>query len=192
MHQCKSRRPSPLGDRPARDVCRGGVTESQDVPPCEGVECERQTKPGPFDWKDCRNTHRWPYPLRLNVYRCRNRVLREWIAADAKDRNRHRYLRMLLGGPMTIRDLEARHAREFEVVVSQPPLDKLDAVWQRPRLGKRIGAEHPRCIDNRTQIIDNTERPIPFPFFPSLGHPSNSTHHRRLPCAGSTTRSGAC
>lgn len=50
------------------------------------------------------------------------------------------WIRALLGGPVTLPILEAWQARRFTVVVSQPMIDELNAVWQRPRLRRRINA----------------------------------------------------
>ena len=51
------------------------------------------------------------------------------------------WIRALLGGPVTLPILEAWQAEVFTVVVSQPLIDELNDVWQRPRLRKRIDAE---------------------------------------------------
>lgn len=51
------------------------------------------------------------------------------------------WIRALLGGPVTLPILEAWQAHKFMVVISQPLLDELNDVWQRPRLRKRIDAE---------------------------------------------------
>ncbi len=51
------------------------------------------------------------------------------------------WIRALLGGPVTMPVLNAWKAKKFQVVVSQPLLDELDEVWQRPRLRKHIRAE---------------------------------------------------
>ena len=50
------------------------------------------------------------------------------------------WIRALLGGPVTLPLLEAWQARRFTVVVSQPLIDELNEVWQRPRLRRRIDA----------------------------------------------------
>jgi len=52
------------------------------------------------------------------------------------------WIRALMGGRVTFPVLKAWQAGKFKVVVSQPLLDELDKVWQRPRLKKRINAEH--------------------------------------------------
>lgn len=48
------------------------------------------------------------------------------------------WIRALLGGPVTLPVLEAWRAGKFVVLVSQPLLDELEAVLQRPRLIQRI------------------------------------------------------
>jgi len=52
------------------------------------------------------------------------------------------WIRALLGGRVTLPVLKAWQADKFQVVVSQPLLDELDKVWQRPRLKNRINTEH--------------------------------------------------
>jgi len=52
------------------------------------------------------------------------------------------WIRALLGGRVTLPVLRAWRAGRFQVVVSQPLLDELDKVWQRPRLKDRINAEY--------------------------------------------------
>ncbi|MEA2692059.1 MAG: uncharacterized protein QOJ16_1446 [Acidobacteriota bacterium] len=48
------------------------------------------------------------------------------------------WIRALLGGPVTLPVLEAWRAGKFVVLISQPLLDELEAVAQRPRLRQRI------------------------------------------------------
>lgn len=48
------------------------------------------------------------------------------------------WIRALLGGPATLPVLQAWRAGEFPVLISQPLLDELEAVAQRPRLRPRI------------------------------------------------------
>lgn len=48
------------------------------------------------------------------------------------------WIRILLAGPVTLPVLDAWSEGLFKVVLSQPLLDELDEVWQRPRLKKRI------------------------------------------------------
>jgi putative PIN family toxin of toxin-antitoxin system len=52
------------------------------------------------------------------------------------------WIRTLLGGRITLPVLKAWQDGKFQVVISQPLLDELDQVWQRPRLKKHIKAEH--------------------------------------------------
>lgn len=48
------------------------------------------------------------------------------------------WIRALLGGPTTLPVLEAWRAGKFIVLISQPLLDELECVSQRPRLRRRI------------------------------------------------------
>lgn len=52
------------------------------------------------------------------------------------------WIRVLLAGRVTLPVLEVWQAGKFQVVISQPLLEELDRVWQRPRLRKRINPEH--------------------------------------------------
>ena len=56
------------------------------------------------------------------------------------------WIRALLGGRVTLPVLRAWQADKFQVIVSQPLLDELDKVWQRPRLKKRILAESAKTL----------------------------------------------
>lgn len=56
------------------------------------------------------------------------------------------WIRVLLGGRVTLPVLEAWRSGKFQVIVSQPLLNELDRVWQRPRLKKRINAEHAKTL----------------------------------------------
>ena len=51
------------------------------------------------------------------------------------------WIRALLGGRITLPILKAWQASKFTVVVSQPLIDELNDVWQRPRLRDRINPE---------------------------------------------------
>ena len=51
------------------------------------------------------------------------------------------WIRALLGGQVTLPILTAWQADKFAVVVSQPLIDELGDVWQRPRLHARINPE---------------------------------------------------
>ncbi|MEM1370186.1 MAG: putative toxin-antitoxin system toxin component, PIN family [Cyanobacteria bacterium P01_H01_bin.15] len=48
------------------------------------------------------------------------------------------WIRILLGGRATLPVLAAFNDEEFQLVMSQPLLDEFHAVWNRPRLSKRI------------------------------------------------------
>jgi len=56
------------------------------------------------------------------------------------------WIRALLGGPVTLPILEAWRASEFLVLISQPLLDELEAVAQRPRLRQRIDPEQANAL----------------------------------------------
>jgi putative PIN family toxin of toxin-antitoxin system len=56
------------------------------------------------------------------------------------------WIRVLLAGRVTIPILQAWQAGRFQVVVSQPLLEELDQVWQRPYLKKRIDARQARTL----------------------------------------------
>jgi len=56
------------------------------------------------------------------------------------------WIRALLGGRVTLPVLRAWQAGKFQVIVSQPLLDELDKVWQRPRLKNRIHAESAKTL----------------------------------------------
>ena len=51
------------------------------------------------------------------------------------------WIRALLAGRITLPVLKAWQEGKFQVIISQPLLDELDAVWQRPRLRKHIDPE---------------------------------------------------
>ena len=51
------------------------------------------------------------------------------------------WIRALLGGQVTLPILTAWQAGKFAVVVSQPLIDELGDVWQRPRLRAQINPE---------------------------------------------------
>jgi len=56
------------------------------------------------------------------------------------------WIRALLGGPATLPVLEAWEASKFVVVISQPLLDELEAVAQRPRLKRAIDAAQAKAL----------------------------------------------
>ena len=56
------------------------------------------------------------------------------------------WIRALLGGPVTLPLLEAWRAGDFLVLISQPLLDELEAVSQRPRLRQRIDPEQAKGL----------------------------------------------
>jgi putative PIN family toxin of toxin-antitoxin system len=56
------------------------------------------------------------------------------------------WIRALLGGPVTLQVLEAWRADKFVVLISQPLLDELEAVAQRPRLRLRIDSTQSKAL----------------------------------------------
>jgi putative PIN family toxin of toxin-antitoxin system len=56
------------------------------------------------------------------------------------------WIRTLLGGPATLPVLEAWRAGKFLVLISQPLLDELEAVAQRPRLSRSIGSAQAKAL----------------------------------------------
>lgn len=56
------------------------------------------------------------------------------------------WIRTLLGGRITLPVLEAWRDDKFQAVVSEPLLDELDGVWQRPRLRSRINPNHAKAL----------------------------------------------
>ena len=56
------------------------------------------------------------------------------------------WIRALLGGPVTLPILEAWRAGELLALVSQPLLDELEAVAQRPRLRQRIDPAQAKAL----------------------------------------------
>jgi putative PIN family toxin of toxin-antitoxin system len=56
------------------------------------------------------------------------------------------WIRALLGGPVTLPILEVWRAGEFLALVSQPLLDELEAVAQRPRLRQRIDPAQAKAL----------------------------------------------
>jgi len=56
------------------------------------------------------------------------------------------WIRALLGGPVTLPVLEAWRADKFVVLISQPLLDELEAVSQRPRLRSRIDSAQAKAL----------------------------------------------
>ena len=73
------------------------------------------------------------------------------------------WIRILLAGPVTVRVFEAWSEGRFQVVLSQPLLDELAEVWQRPRLKKRIPEERARLLFRQLRFRGEmvTPRTIP-------------------------------
>ena len=51
------------------------------------------------------------------------------------------WIRILLKGRVTLPILEAFNADRFQLVLSQPLMDELHFVWNRPRLRKQIDSD---------------------------------------------------
>jgi uncharacterized protein len=51
------------------------------------------------------------------------------------------WIRILLKGRVTLPILEAFNEDKFQLVMSQPPMDELHLVWNRPRLRRRIDCD---------------------------------------------------
>lgn len=56
------------------------------------------------------------------------------------------WIRALLGGPVTLPLLEAWRAGRFLVLISQPLLDELESVAQRPRLSRHIDSTQAKAL----------------------------------------------
>jgi putative PIN family toxin of toxin-antitoxin system len=56
------------------------------------------------------------------------------------------WIRALLGGPATLPVLEAWRAGKFLVLISQPLLDELETVAQRPRLSRSIDPAQAKAL----------------------------------------------
>ncbi|MFM2431431.1 MAG: hypothetical protein RLZZ511_2644 [Cyanobacteriota bacterium] len=61
------------------------------------------------------------------------------------------WIRVLLKGRVTLPILTAFNEEKFQVVISQPLLDELHQVWNRPRLRARIDAEQAIRLERQLQ-----------------------------------------
>ena len=57
------------------------------------------------------------------------------------------WIRILLGGRITLPILEAFSQDQFQLIMSQPLLNELHDVWNRPRLRKRINPDYARRLE---------------------------------------------
>ena len=73
------------------------------------------------------------------------------------------WIRALLGGQVTLPILTAWKARKFAVVVSQPLIDELDDVWQRPRLRDRINPEDAERLLEQLRLCGEWVEPTTVP-----------------------------
>jgi len=73
------------------------------------------------------------------------------------------WIRMLLGGPVTLPLLHAWQAGKFLILISQPLLDELEAVAERPRLRRLIDPARLRFLLEqlrwRGEWVEATEVP---------------------------------
>ena len=65
------------------------------------------------------------------------------------------WIRILLGGRITLPILEAFNKEQFQLVMSQFLLDELHEVWQRPRLLKRIDSNQAMRLE--TQLKERAD-----------------------------------
>ena len=61
------------------------------------------------------------------------------------------WIRALLGGKVTLPVLQAWEENRFELIISQPLLDELQQVCQRPRLAKHIPSEYAQTLLEQMQ-----------------------------------------
>lgn len=57
------------------------------------------------------------------------------------------WIRILLGGRITLPILDAFNQDQFQLIISQPLLNELHDVWNRPRLRKRINPDYARRLE---------------------------------------------
>jgi len=73
------------------------------------------------------------------------------------------WIRALLGGRVALPVLEAWRAGQFTLVVSQPLIDELTDVWQRPRLRARIKAEDAERLIEQLRLRGEMVEPVTVP-----------------------------
>jgi uncharacterized protein len=61
------------------------------------------------------------------------------------------WIRILLKGRVTLPILEAFNQDRFQLVMSQPLIDELNRVWNRPRLRSRIAPEQANRLEQQLQ-----------------------------------------
>ncbi|HEY9648689.1 MAG TPA: putative toxin-antitoxin system toxin component, PIN family [Chroococcidiopsis sp.] len=61
------------------------------------------------------------------------------------------WIRILLRGRVTLPILEAFNEDRFQLVMSQPLMDELHLVWNRPRLRERIDPEQANRLEQQLQ-----------------------------------------
>ena len=73
------------------------------------------------------------------------------------------WIRVLLGGRVTLPVLEAWRGSRFTVVVSQSLIDELNDVWQRPRLRDRIKPEDAERLLEQLRLRGDMVDPVTVP-----------------------------
>jgi uncharacterized protein len=73
------------------------------------------------------------------------------------------WIRALLGGRVTLPILEAWQAGNLTIVVSQPLIDELTEVWQRPRLRNRISAVDAEGLLEQLRLRGEMVEPVSVP-----------------------------
>ena len=73
------------------------------------------------------------------------------------------WIRVLLGGKVTLPLLTAWQERKFTVVASQPLVDELNDVWQRPRLGERINPKDAERLLEQLRLRSEWVEPVTVP-----------------------------
>jgi putative PIN family toxin of toxin-antitoxin system len=73
------------------------------------------------------------------------------------------WIRALLGGQVTLPILEAWRAGKLTIVVSQPLIDELIQVWQRPRLRDRISASDAERLIEQLRLRGEMVEPMSVP-----------------------------
>jgi uncharacterized protein len=68
------------------------------------------------------------------------------------------WIRILLRGRVTLPVLEAFNQDKFRLVMSQPFIDELHRVWNRPRLSARIDSNQALHLEKRKNRIQKNMR----------------------------------
>ena len=63
------------------------------------------------------------------------------------------WIRILLKGRVTLPILEAFNEEKFQLIMSQPLIEELHLVWNRPRLKARIKASQAMRLEKQLQYL---------------------------------------